>query len=179
MADKKQRSVPLSELDFNAMLSNPLWGQDWENEEIRKLLSNTKIRLDEHGTPLFHEEERIIDGEKVKVRFIIAEEKSEYETLSFLTRDFRLGNLSRRDGEYDYCKRWAKIAHATLQFGLKKSHIAALSKVAIELELSQSLGGFFRKESNSLYEHLTKEETEPKKRSLFGGNPHKNKPGGY
>jgi len=165
----RQRSMPINELDFNAMLANPLWGQDWENREIRDLLKNTKIKTDEKGNPLFHEEEKDENGKKVKIRFLIAEERSEYETLSFFTRDFRVGNLSRFGGEYDYCKRWAKIAHGVLQFGLKKSHVIALANVATELELSQSRGGFFRKEGNSLYEHLTKEETEPKKRALFGG----------
>jgi hypothetical protein len=162
--------MPLNELDFNAMLSNPLWGQDWENKGIRDLLKNTRIKVDEKGNPLYHEE--VIEeknGKKKTIRYLIAEEKSEYETLSFLTRDFRVGNLARFGGEYDYCKRWTKIAHGVLQYGLKKSHIIALANVAAELELSQSRGGFFRKEGNTLYEHLTKEEIDPKKRSLFGG----------
>lgn len=171
--DNQGRKIPLNELDFNSQLANPLWGQDWENPEIRNLLINTKIKTDEHGLPLYHEEIKEENGQKVWYRYIVAEEKSEYETLSFITRDFRLGNLSRFNGEYDYCRKWARIAHGVLQMGLKKSHTCALARLAIDLELSQSRGGFFRKTMNTLFEEMKTEELEPRKRSMFGSKKSK------
>lgn len=157
--DLQMRKVPVSELDFNSQLANPLWGQDIENIELKKKLSSVTIVKDKVGSPIFDKEGNPI-----------AEEESEYETLSFLNRDFRLGNLDRKSGEVDYCIHWTELAHDCLQLGMKKSHSASLSRVAVRLELSQSIHGFFRKIMNTFRQEIKKEEAEPPKKKLFGTN---------
>lgn len=84
-----------------------------------------------------------------------------WRILAFLKRDLRLGNISNKYDDFEYLEdRAALTAH--LQHWRKGSFgdlaPVALSTVASTMELSQSRGGFFRK--NAKTAHLTSEQTE-------------------
>jgi hypothetical protein len=90
------------------------------------------------------------------------------KSLMFFSRDFRLSNLT--DEQVEICQYWTELAADLLQDGYKKAHIAALSRVAIVLEINQSRKGFLRKTMNTLRQESTHQELQPAKKSFFGGN---------
>lgn len=177
MTEEGKRSVPINDLDFNSMLANPEWGNNPSNIELKQKLQSIIVIKDKNGKPLFQEEERIDEktGKSYKLRNPIAETVSEYENLSFISRDFRLGNITR--DERIIVSHWGNLAHDCLQDGLKKSHSAAMSRCAMILEPSQSVNGFVRKIMQSIIQHNISQQEEPPKKKLFGGN--KQKQGGY
>ena len=166
--EQPMREIPLNELDFSNQLANPVWGDKLSKPDLRKKLNIVKLKTDENGQPLF-QVQKIIDGEgkPKEVYMPIIEELSEYDNLSFLTRDFRLSNLN--DEQVTICQYWTELAADLLQDGFKKAHIAALSRVAIILEVNQSRKGFLRKNMNTLRQESTHQEVEPAKKSFFGG----------
>lgn len=98
----------------------------------------------------------------------IKDETGSYELLSFLTRDFRLGNLS--PAEIAYGKHYADLAHDCLNDGYAEAFSMSLSRTASTLELSQSKNGFLRRRQNTLTtENLSGEIVPPKKKLLSLG----------
>lgn len=167
--EQPMREIPLNELDFSNQLANPVWGDKLTKPDLRKKLNIVKLKTDENGQPLF-QVTKIMGDDKIEkdVYLPMIEELSEYDNLSFLTRDFRLSNLT--DEQVEICQYWTELAADLLQDGYKKAHIAALSRVAIVLEINQSRRGFLRKTMNTLRQESTHQELQPAKKSFFGGN---------
>lgn len=143
-----RRIMPQSGLDFNLMLTDTMYGSQSIGSQL-----------------------------KAKVKTRIAREKNEqedvdkldaWELLSFYTRDLRLSNLGKL--EFVYCQYYIDLAGDCLREGYMEAFAKSLALAATILELSQSKGGFLRKQQNTLtHEQLTGEVNTDKKRLLFSG----------
>lgn len=156
-APRPKRTIPQNDLDFNMQLTNPAWGKDELGQKSRDSLVKTYYLLDpetgevikdENGNPQVHHEDDY------------------WSRMGFLTRDFRLSNLSKSD--YERLRWWADMASACNQQGYKRSTAYCISQIAPTLELSQSKGGFLREMLNTLINRNTNISEEPNKKSLFG-----------
>jgi len=76
-----------------------------------------------------------------------------------------------------YVQYYIDLAADLLQSGHYKPFLIALSRAATRMELSQSKGGFLRKEMNTFTSKNINEDAEPPKKSLFGGQ--QKQQGGY
>jgi hypothetical protein len=145
----QRRVLPQSELDLALMTTNSVWGQPEINPELRERLNKIYTATDQEG----------------KTEIAIS---SLWGLLGFYTRDLRLANLSSITGELLYCQYFLDLANDMLQAGMIDAFIICLSRVATQIELSQSKGGFLRKKMSTFTtEHITGEK-EPPKKSLFG-----------
>jgi hypothetical protein len=147
---EKRRSVPQSDLDFNLMTTDPVWGGQGIDDTLRAKLKRATIRYDAEGNPVYDKEEL-------------------WGLLNFYTRDMRLANLSKFDGEILYVKFYLDLAGDFLQSDMIQPFIISLSRAATVLELSQSKNGFLRRRMNTFTQEQFKTEMEPPKKKLFGG----------
>jgi len=132
------RYVPSSGLDFNLLLTNTVWGDNVQVQKYFKDLCNTyEVLNDAEG-----------DIKKNDKGEILVSEKNLWNMLSFFTRDFRLGNLGGKD--IVYCEHYTTLASDYLENGFVECFFICLTRVATRLELSQSKGGFFRKQANTM-----------------------------
>jgi len=146
------REVPHSDIDLQMQMTNPEWGHKVPQELKDKL---TKIKGYSPSD----------DGKSYTV---IKEEL--WGLLSFYTRDVRLGNLNVFLGETEYCRYYLDLASDLLREDYIDPFLTCLSRVVSVLELSQSRGGFLRRQNNTIRQEHSREEKEPKKRNLFGGS---------
>lgn len=146
---KHRRTSPQSELDLHFLTTNSVWGQPEVSPEIRERLNKLYSSVDAKGT------------EQITV-------SSLWGLLGYYTRDMRLANLSATTGELQYCQYYLDLAGDLLQAGMIEPFVIGLSRVATMLELSQSKGGFLRKQHNTFRHEQTKQEIEPPKKTLFG-----------
>lgn len=164
--NREKRPLIRSELDLSLLTTDSVWGKNDINKEFKqrtaKQVGYWVPRLDEKGEPVLNE-----SGDNYEYDFI-TEEEFLWNTLGFFTRDFRLGNLSKFDGEVNYCEYYTNLAGDLLHERMKKSFNISLSRVAGKLELSQSSGGFLRRRMNTLTQEHFQHDIEPKKVSLFG-----------
>ena len=152
-----RRWLPQSELDFNLMTTDPVWGQPYVSEDL-------KSRLEEYHAVGTNE-----DGT------IIYDKKSLWSILNFYSRDMRLSNLSKWD-EMPYVKYYLDLANDLLLADMIRSFLICLSRAASLLEITQSKNGFLRKRMNTFTQENFKTDLEPPKKSIFGG---KKKQEGY
>lgn len=152
MDSENNSNIPISDLDLQAQLTNPLWGKDLNDQLKAKLYSIIDKKLDEST-----------GEETVTVENL-------WNLLNFYTRDMRLANLSLLTGEYEYTRKYLDLAGDCLSSGYIKGFITALSRVITILELSQSKNGFFRRRSNTLTNENYISPLEPNKKGLFGGS---------
>lgn len=87
-----------------------------------------------------------------------------WKILNFLTRDFRLGNISPRLHDINFL--WSYTSNAgqilLLRNGaFEEVFIAMVLPVATTLETSQSIGGFFRKVKQTIHHEQRYEDTTP------------------
>lgn len=140
------RVVPRSTLDFSLMTTESVWGRAQVPIELKNKLQKYYLEI----------------GKKEPTK------ESLWGLLGFYTRDVRLGNLSKWD-ELPYCRYLLDLAGDLLQADMIEAFLIALSRVATVLELSQSKGGFLRREMNTFRQaQKFTEEKEPPKKSLFG-----------
>ncbi|MCP4648884.1 MAG: hypothetical protein GY853_02215 [PVC group bacterium] len=158
--DDQQRITPVNDLDFNFMITEPVWGKQVTSELDNKLISLMKKEtfVNEKG-------ETVIPAEKL------------WGLLSYYTRDMRLGNLNKE--EIVYCAYWLDYAGDCLNQNYVKAFKTALQKVITRLELSQSRNGFFRKRSNTITNESYSQQLEPQKRSMLGKKQNQIPEGGY
>jgi len=150
--ERVRRVVPQSGLDFSMLTTDTMWG----HPEVGKQL-NRKIRDRKDARKLLKSAK---SGD--------LDNDSAWDLLSFFTRDMRLANLNGQ--EVEYCTHYIDLASDFLQEGFTEAFGTALSRAATKLELSQSKGGFYRKQQNTItQQHLTGEMGEKKKRLVFGG----------
>ena len=162
------RKVPISDLDFNYMVTDTVWGKHDINPELKRQLTKTKtVRLpkgarylDENGKV------QISDGE-----VFISESKSLWDILAIYTQDLRLGNLNPFWGETKRCMHYVDLASELIQENMISSFTTGISRVASQLELSQSNRGFLRRQMNTFTHKSQQQIMQPPKRSLFGKAP--------
>ena len=147
--------MPRTELDFNLMTTDSVWGNQDINPELRARLSR------------FYAFQDPKTGQKSVTK------ESLWSLLGFYTRDMRLANLSTWNNEFEYCQYHLDLANDLLQADQIEPFLIALSRVATVLELSQSKGGFLRKRMNTLTQEHYQGDLEPKKKSFFGFNKEK------
>lgn len=144
------RLMPSNDLDLNLMLTDSLWGSNLISKDLKDKLTRYYLSKDEKGQP------------KITM-------ESYWGLLNFYTRDMRLANLSKWDGELQYCRYYIDLANDYLQSGMIKPFLISLSRAVSVMETSQSKDGFFRKISNTLRQEHYNQNLEPPKKGFFGG----------
>lgn len=164
MAEQK-RTVPMSDLDYNMLTTDAVWGKTDVPQELKDKLAKHYYKKNSEGTILVDQNNNpIIDKESL------------WGLLGFYTRDMRLANLSVKDNELAYVQYYIDLANDFLQADRIEPFLIALSRAATRLELSQSKTGFLRKQMNTFRQESSHQELEPPKKSLFGKT--KSKKGG-
>lgn len=161
MSDKAlrhPREVPNSFLDLSLMTTNTLWGTEYVSPELKNHLTKHFYKVDDKGRLLTDAEGRPIIDKKELWGFF-----------GFYTRDLRLGNLSYKNNEIPYCQHYLDLAGDILNSGFQDAFGACLRRVATITELSQSKGGFLRRQSNTIRQEQSQELLEPEKKSFWGG----------
>lgn len=143
------RTIPVSELDFQYRMADPAWGKGEVPAELRDKLAYVTRTINEDGSTSYDTE-------------------SLWGLLGFYTRDMRLANLSSWNNEFEYCQYYLDLAGDLLREGHIESFLTALSRVITVLELSQSKTGFLRKILNTFRNEQQIEMIEPKKSNLWG-----------
>ena len=154
-----QRVRPSSNLDFNLMITETLWGSSFVSQELQDHLTKNFQAVDKEGNPIYNEK-----GQPVVTQEAL------WGMMSFYTRDLRLSNLSYKTNEIQYCQYFLDLGGDFLKEGMLKPFLICLSRVATVTELAQSKGGFLRRQMNTLRTENVDEFLEPKKKSIFGGN---------
>lgn len=151
---KDKRILPYSNLDLAMLTTDSVWGKSEVNIDLREKLSKYFVKVDENGKQIITQE-------------------SLWGLLGFYTRDMRLANLTANawNNELEYVEYHLNLANDLLQEGYIESFLVALSRVATKLELSQSKGGFLRRNINTFRQESSHQELEPPKKKLFGGKP--------
>ena len=156
-AQQFTRIKPQSDLDFNLMITETLWGSSLVNPELQEELTKRYQMIDGDGKPVFNNE-----GQPVVT------ERAAWGLLSFYTRDLRLSNLSYKTGEIQYCQHYLDLGGDFLKETMIVPFLICLSRVATITELAQSKGGFLRRNMNTLRMESSEEQLDPNKKSLFG-----------
>lgn len=145
-----RRIIPQNSLEVDMLVTNPAWGTDDINPELKERLTKivtTKGLTDDKGQPLNIEKRSDL-----------------WSLLSIFTRDLRLANLDK--SEIDFCRYMLDLAHDELQQGFLEPFTCSMSRVAGTTETSQSRGGFLRKQMRT----FTGESisiTDEKRKGLF------------
>lgn len=156
-AQQQVRVRPQSDLDFNLMITETLWGSQFVSPELQEHLTKNFQMSDSEGRPVFDEQ-----GQPVVTKEAL------WGMMSFYTRDLRLSNLSYKSNEIQYCQHYLDLAGDCLKEGMIKPFLVCLSRVATITELAQSKGGFLRRQMNTLRTENVDEFLEPKKKNIFG-----------
>ena len=144
--DSQSRVMPRSELDFNMLMTDTVWGSQYISKDLKNKLSKYYSVPDKDGV--------------MKV-----EKENMWGLLNFYSRDMRLANLNPT--ETNYVRYYLDLAGDFLQVDMIEPFLISISRAATVLETSQSKGGFLRKRMNT----ITSEsygEVEPKKKTMFG-----------
>lgn len=145
-------SHPYSGLDYKWLSLDPSWGKEATYELSTKLA--------EKGI-------EPVQGKDGKMYYSA---NSMWGLLSMYRRDLRLGNLNPMTGEVQYCTYWLDSAGIYLRRGLPRSFLSAMSKAISVLEISQSKGGFLRKNEKTQTKRWEEGPQEkPRKSGLLGG----------
>ena len=158
-AQQYTRVKPSSDLDFNLMITETLWGSNLVSPDLQEALTKQYQMIDENGNKMFTEQ-----GDPVVT------EKAAWGLLSFYTRDLRLSNLSYKTGEIPYCQHFLDLAGDLLKEKMVIPFLICLSRAATVTELAQSKGGFLRRQMNTLRMESSEETLDPTKKSLFNLN---------
>lgn len=167
---KDPRVVPVTELEAGMMITDPKWGDQYINSDLKKKLKIMVKKKIPAGATI-----KTPDGDFQLTRdMMVAEEEELWGLLNYYTRDLRLANLSK--DELRYCQHYLDLAGDLLQDGKKRAFIIGLSRAVTILELSQSKGGFLRKRLGTFTrEEYRKGDFSDKPNILFK----QNKKGGY
>jgi len=152
------RIRPQSDLDFNLMITETLWGSTFVSPELQEFLTKRYQLTDENERPMFNNE-----------GLPVVSKEALWGLMSYYTRDLRLSNLNYKNNEIQYCQHYLDLAGDFLKENMIRPFLICLSRVATVTELAQSKGGFLRKNMNTLRTENVDEYLEPKKKSLFGG----------
>jgi len=158
------RQIPANELDFQLQLTNSVWGNPNISPELKEKLKYIIKNQYKKGDIRVNE----ITGELEEVNkdINIEEKASLWGLLNFYTRDFRLGNLDKK--QFEYCRFYADYASIMLKENMVAPFLICIGRIASVLELSQSINGFVRKQLNTITTEQKVEETSPEKKDLLG-----------
>jgi len=144
-----KRVLPKSDLDFNLMTTDSVWGSTYINQDLKDRVTKYYATPKDDGTTEITKE-------------------SLWGLLGFYTRDMRLANLGTLNGELEYTKYFLDLAGDFLQANMIEPFLICLSRVATILELSQSKGGFLRRRMNTFTSESFHTDGEPPKKSIMG-----------
>lgn len=168
---EQKRIKPSSNIDLQLMTTNSVWGESSINKAVTD-------RLKIPGGKIYYKKGDTIQTPQGLVKFdedvTINLDTDYWSLLDVYTRDMRLGNISKKDGEMEYCQYMLDLATDLLQDDFKAGFTAAIRRLATVLELSQSKGGFLRNKFNTLTYEQYSEEREPPKKGLFGAKRNNN-----
>lgn len=141
------RVLPQSDLDYNLMTTDAVWGTDYVTRDLKNYLRKKyPDKVDEKGN-------------------VIQDKDSLWGMLGFFTRDIRLANLN--NDQMSYCQYYLDLASDCLSEGYVKAFMTSLTRAVSVMELSQSKGGFLRKISKTnRRENFFSEE--PQKKGIWG-----------
>lgn len=164
----QRKTIMQSDLDMQLLTTESGWGKDLTPELKEKIIRKVgyyvpKIVKDEKG-----KEHILVDNTGKPVMELVTEDQQLWSLLGFYTRDMRLANLSKWDGEINYCTYYLDLANDFLQAEMVEPFLICLSRVATVLELSQSKGGFLRRRMNTFSQEHINVDTEPARKNLFG-----------
>lgn len=134
----------MNDLDLQFMLTEPDWGKEIP-EDLKNKLSQVRIK-------------EVLADDKSK-SYEIEYKDSLWALLSFYKKEMRLAYLNAN--ELVYCQHMIDLASDCLYLNLPKSFIRSLSRAITILELSQSKGGFLRKQHNTITTEEKKADLEP------------------
>lgn len=134
----------MNDLDLQYMLTDNEWGKDIP-EDLKNKLSYVTIKevTNEDGTKTYE----------------IEQKEHLWGLLSFYKKEMRLAYLNQT--ELIYCQHMIDLASDCLYLNLPKSFLRSLSRAITILELSQSKGGFLRKQHNTIISEEHKGDLEP------------------
>lgn len=152
-----KRTLPQNDLDFNMMVTDTLWGSPFVSNDLKDTLTKEFYLQNEDGQQVTDKEGRVL-----------VKKEALWGLMSYYTRDLRLANLSNVQGEMYYCRYYLDLAGDLLKSDMFKAFMVSLSRVATVLELSQSKGGFLRKNMNTLTTEEKHQMLNPPKKKLMG-----------
>ena len=147
--EKRNRSIPQNELDFNLRVVDTVWSSNELSPELKEKLTQSTTKKGKDG------------------RMYISKDNVS-EAMQIYTRDLRLANLSTFNNEVNYCSYYQDLANDFLQSDFPMASMICLSRGTTVLELSQSKGGFLRKRMGTITQESFHTENEPKKKNFFG-----------
>lgn len=161
------RISPLNEIDLTFLTTDPAYGKlQVPKEYLKQLIVNKEVllaQINEAG------EISLVNDENDKP-ITMNDLQQKWSRLGYLTKDLRLGNVARFGGDKHYIEYYLDLAGDCLEAGFPTAHITALQRSAVKLEISQSIGGFFRKRQGTITSENIINELDPSKRKgFFGG----------
>lgn len=161
------RVVPSSELDFQSIITSPVWGKtNATSKELREhLLIKTVKKSYKKGDYRINPETGVI--ELVNKDFEIEEPLNAWGNLGYLTQDLRLGNLDKN--ELAYARDTLDLAYAFLEAGMTRAFMWCLGEVANITETSHSKGGWFRQGLNTMRTESKQEVYQKDEKASFWG----------
>jgi hypothetical protein len=119
--------------------------------------------------------------EEINTNIKTSKEEVYWNTLKFLKRDLRLGNLNPKRDDLEWCENQVQLTQNLLS--LRKGRFSSLAPDAIirvigKIELSHSVNGMMRNWFRT-FSINTKEESNTAKGGLISNLFGKNKQGGY
>lgn len=146
-SDNNRRILPRSEIDFNMLMTDTVWGTSNISKELKEKITKYYAVPNEDG--------------KLTIK-----KEGLWGLLNFYTRDIRLANLDNR--EINYVRYYLDLAGDLLHVDMISSFMICLNRVASVLETSQSKKGFLRKRMNTFTSENMQGDYEPKKKTMFG-----------
>lgn len=159
----KGMQKPYDALDGDWLQTEPAYGKEAEQgfyELLQTVTGKAEPMWNADGTPKLDEFGR---------QMYAVETRHLWDEFAFFTRDLRLGNLKKGSSDAAYCERMLAIAGDALSMGCVNSFASAYRRVAGKLEISQSIGGFFRKNRNTIRSVKEQRDLNGADKGLFGG----------
>lgn len=123
--------VPATSVEFQTLTTEPAYG---DTDEVDMDVNNNKDK----------------NGGKIELP-----EPDYWKLMSFYTRDLRLGNISHKVYDVEYLEDMLGLTQSLLNVRggrFKQLSFLALNRVASALEISHNVGGFFRKNAQSIHQ---------------------------
>lgn len=164
--------TPTSDGEFQYKITVPFWANPeayplhYSNDVRVKYLRDSNGNVvydfprDEKGEPLRDAAGELLPKQPIEIAI------PNIANFEVFTQDYRLGNL--RGGEVDFCREYAVFGFDCLDAEIStETAFIAFGRVVSLLELSQSRGGFFRRNLNTQRTEFT-ETLEPKRTGFLG-----------
>jgi len=165
LTQKMGMQRPADSLDLQYLEVEPAYGKEATkgfSDRLQKISGKAIPLWNKDGTPQLDEIGR--QKHAVDIAFL-------WDELGYYTRDIRLGNLSEVSGDIMYTEHYLDLAGDLLNFGCPMSFTTAYRRVATKLEISQSKGGFYRKNKQTILKKSTEVKESNQKNWLGGTKP--------